>query len=211
MWDYRCQKCLWEVTVFGSFWVSHLGVGNIIFQSVFLQPTAQRATLWLCTRQPRIYALVPPEMSRMVQGATQKPHGEDTVTGRNQNSLPKSHPALHKNSNLQILRNKTSKEASILCKLKYRNGAVKRTLGFYSALFGCGVAAKGVLLLFGRTAQNPQQTHSLPSLHTEEVLPCPAGLQDLFLKAKHFKRFNEIKLWHGLSQPLFMLRKFTNN
>lgn len=78
---------------------------------------------------PCIYALVPPEMSRMVQGATQKPHGEDTVTGRNQNSLPKSHPALHKNSNLQILRNKTSKEASILCKLKYRNGAVKRTLG----------------------------------------------------------------------------------
>lgn len=143
---------------------------------------------------PCIYALVPPEMSRMVQGATQKPHGEDTVTGRNQNSLPKSHPALHKNSNLQILHNKTSKEASILCKLKYRNGAVKRTLGSYSALFGCGVAAKGVLLLFGRTAQNPQQTHSLPSLHTEEVLPCPAGLQDLFLKAKHFKRFNEIKL-----------------
>lgn len=210
MWDYRCQKCLWEVTVFGSFWVSHLGVGNIIFQSVFLQPTAQRATLWLCTRA--LYLCFGSSWDEQ-NGA--RSHPETTwrrhSQGRNQNSLPKSHPALHKNSNLQILRNKTSKEASILCKLKYRNGAVKRTLGFYSALFGCGVAAKGVLLLFGRTAQNPQQTHSLPSLHTEEVLPCPAGLQDLFLKAKHFKRFNEIKLWHGLPQPLFMLRKFTNN
>lgn len=116
---------------------------------------------------------------------------------------PKELPWPSQKFHLQILHNKTSKEASILSKLKYRNGAVKRTLSFYSALFGCGVAAKGAVLLWQNCPKPSQQTLSLWWLQVEEARPCLSGLQDLFPKAKHFKRFNEIKLWRGLSPTSF--------
>lgn len=83
----------------GSFWASHFRMGNTIFQplsSYNLLPRGQHCEL--CTCQHCIHPWVSTEMNTMGQGATQKPHGEDTVTERNQNCLPKSHPALHKNS-----------------------------------------------------------------------------------------------------------------